>query len=109
MIVLCVLKCSDFCSSERRMLNPRFCSCLHTVCKTQLQKEKNGDGLFAKLQAFIMPFMLVIKLGLVAMETTVYSTTSSDLEACVNVGEERKSKTCLFFISFISFVFRFLP
>jgi len=46
-----------------------------------------------------MPFMLVIKLGLVAMETTIYSSTSSDWDVWM-CKWEREPKTCLFLFSY---------
>lgn len=49
-----------------------------------------------------MPFMPVIKLGLVAMETTIYSTTSSDWEVCI---WERKQKPAFFILICIYFIY----
>lgn len=63
------------CQSNATCVKPHSCVPHYHKCKN---KKLTVTTVTQKLKVFIMPFMLVIKLGLVAMETTIYNTSSSD-------------------------------
>ncbi len=77
------------CQGNAMCVNPHSCMPHYHNCK---KKKQIVIALTQKCKVFIMPFMLVIKLGLVAMETTIYSTTSSDWEVWMCIWERKEKR-----------------